>query len=1209
MQRESTSSAARRLLVEGVASAHLDDDALIEKSSALAALLIEESSKRELRPERARRELLRRLMSDPVGQAFTTLFTDRVFRDPRPSGVVDAARQLLRRLGIPQYLPAFARLLMKALLSFGPFVPGIAARGILAKLQQETAAVVLSAEDAPLREYLARRKAEGVRVNLNLLGEAVLGEREAQTRLLEYLELLERPDVDAISVKISSVFSQIDLVGWYETLDTLTERLVAIYQTALAHRFTAADGASWPKLVNLDMESYRDLGLTVEAFKRALSRDDLLPLTAGIALQAYLPDSFDILRELTEWSRARCARGGAPIRVRLVKGANLLAERAESSQRGYELPIFSSKAEVDASFKRMLEHACQPQNARVVQLGIASHNAFDVALGLLLREHHGVQSEVSFEVLEGMAGPLQRTLVELAGTLVYAPVVKPSALQSAIAYLMRRLDEGTAEENYLRQSIDMRAGDERFAEQRARFEHAVRARNAVPTAPRRTQDRAREARQQASSPAAPRAFTNEPDTDFSIAANRAWLRASLEAYASLAGAEVASRVGGERAAGNKRIDGFDPSRPGVVPYSIALAGPVEVDRALELAARAAPRLAATSIEERAELLRNAAAGLRRARGELIAVMLLDAGKRVEQADVEISEAIDFAEYYAESFMQLTLAHPEVSLSPSGVGVVTPPWNFPLAIPAGGVFALLMSGHPVILKPALETALVAQKLCEVCWSAGVAGDALQLVLCEDGVAGRLLRHARVSRVVLTGATETARLFVRTRPGLGLVAETGGKNAIIVTARADRDQALVDVVSSAFGHSGQKCSACSLLILEDSVHADKAFMEALRDATASLPVGSSWDGRSVITPLVQEPAGPLLRALSEHEVGESWLVQPSIDVNNPRLMSPGIKLGVTEGSFMHRTELFGPVLGVMRADDFDHALKLANGTPYGLTAGLHSLDEAEQARFVARMRAGNLYVNRGITGAIVRRQPFGGMKASSFGPGAKAGGPNYVAQLCTPDQLRPPAVTHPPEARAAELVTRIRKHLDTAQRERLGVGACSYGEAYAQEFGVEHDPSGVLGERNVLRYRPCEGLLVRAAAGAELTDVLLALVAGRTVGARITLSIAPELATEVPWLSAVRWDGTDITLIVEATHALAKRLPSARVQRLRCVGNVEWAVAYVAENADVAVLTHPVLLTGRVELLAYVREQSVTTRFHRFGNLAPERLLPPLRARGD
>lgn len=1200
MPRGSTSSAARRLLNEGVASAHLTEAELIEKSSALAAALIDEGSARELPHERARRELLSRLMHDPVGQAFTTLFTDRVFRDRRPAGVVDAARQLLRKLGVPAYLPGLARLQLKALLRLGPFMPVLAARGVLGKLREETSAVVLSSEAAPLRAYLAARKAEGVRVNLNLLGEAVLGEREAQARMLEYLELLERPEVDAISVKVSSVFSQIDLVAWHETLDTLTDRLLAIYRTALAHRFTASNGESWPKLVNLDMESYRDLALTVEAFKRTLDRDELLPLTAGIALQAYLPDSYEILRDLTEWARARCARGGAPIRVRLVKGANLLAERAEASQRGWSVPIFATKAEVDASFKRMLEHACRPENASVVRVGVASHNAFDVALGLLLREQHGVQDAVSFELLEGMAGPLQRAVLDVSGSvLVYAPVVAPSALQSAIAYLMRRLDESTAEENFLRHSFEMRAGDEHFAGQRERFERAVRERHSVASTPRRAQDRAHEAS------TGQQPFANEPDTDFTSAANRAWLRAAVIPYASLSGVEVASRIGGERAAGNRRGDGFDPSRPGVVPYTLAFANPSDLDRALDIAERAAPRLAHVMLEERAELLRNVARGLRRARGELIAAMLLDAGKRIEQADVEVSEAIDFAEYYAQSFVELAHANRELSLRPSGIGVVTPPWNFPLAIPAGGVFALLMSGHPVLLKPALDTALVAQKLAEVCWAAGVASDALQLIIAEDGVAGRLIRDRRVSRVVLTGASDTARTFYRMRPGLGLIAETGGKNAIIVTARADRDQALVDVVSSAFGHSGQKCSACSLLILEAPVHEDKAFMAGLLDAAGSLPVGPAWDARSVITPLVQEPSGALLKALTEHEVGESWLLEPHVDESNPRLVSPGIKLGVTEGSFMHQTELFGPVLGVMRAEDFDHALKLANGTPYGLTAGLHSLDEAEQARFSARMRAGNLYINRGITGAVVRRQPFGGMKASSFGPGAKAGGPNYVAQLCSAVQEQAPSPAHPPEPRAAELVTRVRKHLDMSQRERLGVGACSYGEAYAREISIDHDPSAVLGERNVFRYRPCEGLCIRASADADVIDVLLALAAGRTVGARMTLSASPDLIANVPWLQDTRWERAEINLVIEDEVQCARRLAAAPVQRVRYVGSEEMQVMLVGEQSGFAVLTQPVLLTGRIELLAYVREQSVTTRFHRFGNLAPERLLPPLR----
>jgi RHH-type proline utilization regulon transcriptional repressor/proline dehydrogenase/delta 1-pyrroline-5-carboxylate dehydrogenase len=439
-------AARARALLEGVRGAHLNDDDLLARASELASLLLQEARKRERYKDRKRAHTLTQLMADPAGHVFSTLLADRAYRSGDPGVAVDAARQLLRRLGIPAYLPPVARVQLKALLRLGPFMPELAATEMFKKLRSETRDVVLPAEEPMLSRYLAQRHAQGVRVNLNQLGEAVLGEREAETRMQEYLALLARPDVDAISVKASSVLSQVDVVAWESTLATLVERLRVLYRQALAHRFRDARGEERPKLVNLDMEAYRDLELTVTAFREVLDEDELRPLTAGIALQAYLPDSARVQRELTQWAIARRARGGAPIRVRLVKGANLLAERAESSLRGWEVPIFASKAEVDASYKKMLEHGCEPAHAAAVQLGVASHNVFDLALGLVLRASRGVEAQVSFELLEGMANPLCEALRELAGSvLVYAPVVRERNMQTAIAYLMRRLDESTAE--------------------------------------------------------------------------------------------------------------------------------------------------------------------------------------------------------------------------------------------------------------------------------------------------------------------------------------------------------------------------------------------------------------------------------------------------------------------------------------------------------------------------------------------------------------------------------------------------------------------------------------------------------------------------------------------------------------------------------------------------------------------------------------------
>ena len=428
-------------------------------------------------------------------------------------------------------------------------------------------------------------------------------------------------------------------------------------------------------------------------------------------------------------------------------------------------------------------------------------------------------------------------------------------------------------------------------------------------------------------------------------------------------------------------------------------------------------------------------------------MIVDGAKTVTEADPEVSEAVDFARYYARALGAGDIVD-GCRLDPLGVVVVAPPWNFPLSIPAGGVLAALAAGNAVLLKPALEAVLVGWHLVQSLWSAGIPRDILQFVPCPDDEVGRgLISDPRVDAVILTGSVETARRFLEWRPDLRLFAETSGKNAIVVTSLADRDQAVRDLVRSAFGHNGQKCSAASLAICEAEVYDDPVFRRQLRDAAASLAVGSAWEPASRVTPLTQPPGAALRRALTALDPGEEWLLEPRPIGREAPLWSPGIKLGVAPGSFFHRTECFGPVLGLMRAAHLDEAIDLANDQPFGLTSGIQSLDDREIARWLDRIEAGNLYVNRFITGAIVGRQPFGGWKASSVGGGAKAGGPNYVLQLC-----------------------RVREDAGPAD------AAASYERAWREHFSPAHVPIPLLGERNAFRYRPCARVLVRAETGA-------------------------------------------------------------------------------------------------------------------------------------
>jgi RHH-type transcriptional regulator, proline utilization regulon repressor / proline dehydrogenase / delta 1-pyrroline-5-carboxylate dehydrogenase len=1191
VEAESGAKRAREIL-SLVSGQSLSLAELETRSLELAAALFDLSESCVEADERARRRRLSRLLGDPRGQLLSVLLTDRVARDKTFEHSAEQASYLVSRLGVPKFMTPAERLQLTLGSAVGSLAPHLTGKLIARHIREEVSGLVFPLDPPALRAYLDRRKSQGISVNVNQLGEEVLGEAQALRRLHEYIALLERPEVETISVKLSSIYSQIDLVAWESTQAVLTERLRLIYR--------AARGAGAHKLVYLDMEAYKDLRLTLELFRRLLSEPEFADLTAGVVLQAYIPDSFRLAGELTEFAVERRQRGGAPIRLRIVKGANLAAERVIASRMSWSLPIYPSKHEVDANYKRMLLAATEPRAASAVHLGIASHNLFDLAFGLVLRASRGVEREVGFEVLEGMANSLSRALSLVgAPVLTYAPAVGDAEMDSAVAYLIRRLDENTAPENYLRHAFSMRRGDPSYVAQAQRFERALAAAGSVTADPFRTQDRF----------GAPvdlpegAAFGNESDTDFSVPAHRERVTRALGELARRPCFELCSTIGGSRCDTGVTAHGFDPSRPRLVPYRYHLARPADLERAVSIGRRAldARRPAA----ERRDVVRRVACLLRRRRAELIAAMVLDAGKRVSEADAEVSEAIDFAEYYLRQ-AEARERDEGIVARPLGVVLVTSPWNFPLAIPLSGVLGAYLANNSVVFKPALETVFVGERLAALLWEAGVSGEELSLVLCRDEEGTLLLRHPDVAAVVLTGATSTARFFKEQRPGLTLYAETGGKNALIVTSRADRELAIRDLVASAFGHAGQKCSAASLAILLAPVFDDPYFREQLRDAVESLAVGSAWDPASFVTPLIRPPGPALLRGLTQLDSGESWLVEPRQHPDNPCLWTPGVKLGVAEGSFSHQTELFGPVLSVLRADDLEHAIDLANGTEYGLTAGLHSLDEREQSRFVDKMAAGNLYINRTITGAIVGRQPFGGHKASSVGPGAKAGGPNYVLQL---EQLEdapagprqaPDVLPRAPVAVRA-LLDWAREHLDPSALSSLRERVFDY-HGWLERYFRQPVSAAVLGQDNWLVYRPAGPLLLVAADGSLPLDVLSVLAAASLSGSDVHLSVSGAGVGQVASREmVVLARAARVPIFVEAPGEVAARLEreGTRYERLRWLGAGSAAppdaLLRAAVEVGCYVSARPVLAHGRYELTFYHREQSISVDYHRYGHM--------------
>ncbi len=1178
----------------------------IQRALALARELQERAGELQTSAERRQQAELDRMLQTPADKATLVQLTDQGFRSKSSARVADQFTHILDVQGIPRFFSPLDRAMLRGFQAFGEWMPSVSVPLVKSHMQHETANVILPAEPDDLAEHLQQRREQGVRMNVNYLGEAILSEAEARRRMEQYLAGIKAEDTEVFSVKISTLYSQMSPMAREHTLKTVCDRLEQLCLAAASSYFVRKDGTRVPKFIYLDMEEYRDLSLTCEVFMRTLDRSGLEGISAGLAMQAYIPDSALWQRIINDWARERVKRGGEPVTIRLVKGANMEMERVEAALKGWPQAPFKTKRETDANYKRLLREGLKPENRAAVRLGIATHNLLDVAYALVLVLDAGALDHVQFEMLEGMANHQRRALFErVDNLLLYAPVCQKEHFLSAIGYLIRRLDENTGPENFLRHAFKLSPDSEEWRELEKGFLGAFELLPELSDTSRRTQDR----RLNPTQPLMTEGFVNEPDTDWSLPHHAEWAQSIVTRWQPKCDANAVGIplvIAGEEIFENHFVrDCHDASRSGIVVGRYCQANADDIARAVTCAANDEDGWGALSYAERHEVLRKAAQEIREARADLMGAALANGGKTLMESDPEVSEAVDFVEFYAESARwyadTMSLF---VRATGKGVVVVVPPWNFPIAIPCGGVAAALSAGNTVILKPASDAVLVAWELCQCFWRGGVSRKALQFVPCSGGQEGSVLvQHPLVDAVILTGGTETALSMLKAKPDLPLSAETGGKNATIVTALSDRDLAIKNVLHSAFSHAGQKCSATSLLLLEAEVYDDPDFKRALVEAAESMIVGSAWELKTKMGPLIRPPSGDLKRALLTLEPGESWALAPKQDDHNAALWSPGIKWDVQPGSYTHRTEFFGPVLAVMRYETLHEAIAFVNQTGFGLTSGLESIDEREQVEWKEGIRAGNLYINRGTTGAVVLRQPFGGMGKSCFGPGLKAGGPNYVAQFMSFREFEPVVtgalIANAELAALARGVVGDGGGIPVEQQMQVLAAIESYDRWWREEFSAEHDHFRLLGQDNLRRYLPFRTVHVRVSEEDGGFNVFARAAAARVTGAKVIVTCRPGLK-----LSAVdqlkrlteSWDG-GIEFIEETDDALVKAMRDGDVERIRAggAGIVSDEVLFAASECYVHVAREPVLAEGRVELLWYVREQSISFDYHRYGNL--------------
>jgi RHH-type proline utilization regulon transcriptional repressor/proline dehydrogenase/delta 1-pyrroline-5-carboxylate dehydrogenase len=1105
----------------------IDDLALAAVENARA--LIGESLPNLKRYDKASRKRFTRLFKDPKAISVTVSLTDEVMRITSAKDSVRILRKAAKDSTVAGF-GLFNTLGLKFIAAISRALPKPVLFAVHTQVKLLSKGIILPAESKKLSRQIKRRAKKGIKLNINVLGEAVLGEDEANERFERVMQMMQRPEVDYVSVKLSSVASQIISLDRKGTLERVSEKLRHIYRTSISSN----------TFVNLDMEEFRDLRLTVDAFKLVLNEGEFKNLYAGLVLQAYLPESHEVFAELVQWSLERYKQSGGVIKIRLVKGANLAMEKAEAELHGWIAAPYQSKADVDASYSRLLDTALRLEHAKAVRIGVASHNLFHIAFALEIAKKRNVMDQLDLEMLEGMANPEALAIAKRSmRILLYAPVTRADDFASAVAYLVRRLDENTAVENYLRSSFEIGSNAEKFKEQSDRFLASTSQRHEISTKSIRHKNHKFEIID---------SFENAPNADITKLDFLNKLDKEIAAVLKLPIEEIPIVIDGKEIFDRTQIDGIDPGDNAKVWYKYSVAKSGDIETAVKVAKKSLDGWNEIGANDRSVILKKFGQIAHDEQEASIAIMSRDAGKTVSEADPEVSEAIDFANYYALSAISLDL---ERESSPVGVVVVVPPWNFPYAIPTGGICAALAAGNTVIFKSAPETVATSWHLVNQFWKAGVPKNVLQFVSTQDNEIGQsLVSNEGVDAVILTGGYSTALLFASWKNELNLLAETSGKNSMVLTACCDIDVAVKDLVQSAFGHAGQKCSAASLAIVDKTIYENPNFKKQLLDAVKSLKIGPGYNYSTMVGPIIKSAESNLQRALTQLDEGEQWLLKPQQLDEAGLLWSPGVKTGVKPGSWSHLNEWFGPVLAIMVSPDLKTSVDWQNATDYGLTAGIQSLDPKECEYWIENVEAGNLYVNRGVTGAIVNRQPFGGWRRSSVGATAKAGGPNYVATLRNWNQM---------------------KHF-LPMKEAANKWLKSTGV-----MAIDH--SGLSVEQNIQRYRRYKkGFLVRIESGTSKDELDFLHWLKMDLGVIMRLSsdsLIPKLAN----------------LVVESVEEFTQH--AMEFDRVRWLSAEVPPVSELMKNG-ISCDRRPITSRGEIEISRWFLEQSVSITQHRYGN---------------
>lgn len=1165
-------------LLSSASDSTLDCEDRLHKSLEIAEHIILLANQVQTLEEKKKITYYNKILSSPRGKVFVSNLLDQSFRSSSRPKILDQMSYLSHIYGMPQSFPGFLKARLFTINFLGKVFPHFFAT-IMQKILINGALNALNfADNFYLHKYLQANKES--EIVLTLIHPPSFGPKTIEKHLRNILKLIYNPQIKTICINIADLSSFRKFNMTYEELE---ENLKKIYRAALK--------ADKDKLIIINIENHSELDITIEVLKKILLLSEFLEVKIGISLQAYFPESFEIQKELIEEAKKRLEKNGAPILIRITKGEKLTQEQISAAINNWPSPTYLSKVETDANFKKMLLLGCDEVNTKAANIAIVTSNVFDISFALLLIKEKNLEPSVYFEIAEGRSrNALRKALEKLIGKnlKVLCPIVFKKKFHLACNFLLGKINDVTNSENIVSQLNNLYPGTKNWEEQSDNFKQSLEMIDKISN--KRKQKHNRDKIVKISNQIN---FENEPSTDFSIKTNILWSEKIIEKAKEHTIDDIPLIINGEKIKTTYIGFGNNPSNPKTTFYKYFLADENQIERAIKTAKENEKKWSQTPLEKRCEILLRVAQKLREKRSFFIQTLIVDIGKNISEADMEVSDAIDVIEYQTKHMLEISRAKKDIKFEPKGTFLIKPSWKFPLSTAAEEIASALVSGNTLILKPLSSCPLVCYQLVLLMYEALVPKETLQYLNCSDELfEKKLIADPRIDSVVIFTSAKEAKKLISLRNGLEISAITGGTNTIIVTANSDKEQAIKAIIDSAFSFSGQKFSSASILILEKELYNDLEFKNYLKDAAQNLIVGSAFDPSVTVTPLIDEPDAELKRALLSLDKNESWLLKPKIDKDNPNLFSPGIKYGVQIDSFTKTHELYGPILSVMEANDLDEAIKIANTSKYALSSSLHSLDIRQHAKWLNNIQGGNYFINTKNLNAKVKRQPFGGYKDSSFGSGYKSGGPNYILNFVNLTQIDLPKGKLPVNDWVNSL-TSFLENMDLSF-EQLGVWYASVANYayYWKRLKLEVDHSKILGQDNIQHYIPRQNITLRLNKDTFALDALRVCAAALTCSAPLEISWTSfKLLEEFNWIDLL----PILSNIEESEDEFIARIKEGKIKRLRLTTKASDKLKKAAANSACYIIDKPVLANGRLELLHYIKEVSITYDYYRYENL--------------